>query len=242
MNEEEKLAPQAPQASQASQAPQDIKAPKDETPEVTADPEEEKSSSPAPLGGRSVFAYLAVLFGAAFLLLLFAYLMQQRDSAEIMGNLSQLRESMGSIQSIDELTEENRALREEKDSLQAKSDEMEKQIEQLEAELAGEQNEVNRWRDINSESQATIDACCKVAKLKQLYEEGKIEEARAFLDTIPESETVAGMDEVEYLVGNYVAKFISIEDPDFRESLLPYDPLEEWRALKEALAEEEETE
>ena len=183
-----------------------------------------------------------MLFGVAFLLLLFSYLMQQRDNQEITGTLSQLRESMGSIESIDQLVEENRQLREEKDGLRSRLDELEKQLNQLEAELTGEQNEVNRWRDINSESQATIDACCKVAKLKQLYEDGKIEEAKAFLDTIPESENMEGMDEVEYLVGNYVAKFISIEDPDFHESLLPYDPLEEWRALKEALAEEEETE
>lgn len=223
MNEEDK------QTSQVSQ-----------TPEETESPQEEKASSPTPLGSRSVFAYLAVLFGVAFLLLLFAYLMQQRDSAEIMGNLSDLRTSMGSIQSIDQLTEENRALREEKDSLQAKSDELEKQLDQLEAELAGEQNEVNRWRDINTESQATIDACCKVAKLKQLHEDGEIEEAKAFLDTIPESENAEGMDEVEYLLRIYIGKYTGIEDPDLRDSLLPYNPLEEWQALKEALAEEEE--
>lgn len=142
MNEEEK---QAPEASQASQASEDIEALKDvETPEVAADPEGEKPNSPAPLGGRSVFAYLAVLFGAAFLLLLFAYLMQQRDSAEIMGNLSQLRESMGSIQSIDELTEENRALREE--------------IEGLKEQVASLEEENEREKKIRSDYEVELDS------------------------------------------------------------------------------------
>lgn len=142
MNEEEK---QAPEVSQAPQASQDIEAPKDvETPEVAADPEGEKPNSPAPLGGRSVFAYLAVLFGAAFLLLLFAYLMQQRDSAEIMGNLSQLRESMGSIQSIDELTEENRALREE--------------IEGLKEQVASLEEENEREKKIRSDYEVELDS------------------------------------------------------------------------------------
>ncbi len=67
---------------------------------------------------KSVFVYLAILFAAAFLLLLFAYLMQQRNSAEILGNLSDLRESMTSFHSLDEVMDENRALREENEKLQ----------------------------------------------------------------------------------------------------------------------------
>ena len=93
---------------------------------------------------RSVFAYLAILFGTAFLLLLFAYLMQQRDSAEIMGNLSQLRESMGSIQSIDELTEENRALREE--------------IEGLKEQVASLEEENEREKKIRSDYEVELDS------------------------------------------------------------------------------------
>lgn len=235
MSEDEKQAPQAPQASQASQATEIA-----ETQEETEAPEEEKSTPSSPLGGRSVFAYLAVLFGAAFLLLLFAYLMQQRDSAEIMGNLSDLRASMGSIQSIDELTEENRQLREEKEALEEQVSDIQKQLDELEAELAGTQDEVNRWKEIYSESQATIDACCKVAQLKQLYEQGDIEEAKAFLNNIPESEHTKEMDEVEYRLSHNLTKFVTFENPDRSVTLLPYNPLlEEWQALKDALAEEE---
>ena len=105
------------------------------TQEETEAPEEEKSTPSSPLGGRSVFAYLAVLFGVAFLLLLFAYLMQQRDSQEITANLSQLRESMGSIQSIDQLVEENRQLREEKEALEAETAQLQEEQGKLNEQL-----------------------------------------------------------------------------------------------------------
>lgn len=111
--------------------------------EVQESPEAPEHASPPPRR-RSVFVYLAVLFGTAFLLLLFAYLMQQRDSEEIMGNLSDLRQSLGSIQSIDQLVEENRALREEleglKEQITALETENEKQKEiahEFEVELDG---------------------------------------------------------------------------------------------------------
>lgn len=106
------------------------------TQEETEAPEEEKSTPSSPLGGRSVFAYLAVLFGVAFLLLLFAYLMQQRDSQEITANLSQLRESMGSIQSIDELVEENRALREEMEGLKKDNETLQAGLQSAADDLA----------------------------------------------------------------------------------------------------------
>lgn len=100
---------------------------------LTPGPEEEQGeeqpSTPSPRG-RSVFPYLAVLFATAFLLLLFAYLMQQRDSEEIRGNLSDLRESMGSIQSIDQLVAENQALRQEINGLKEQAAAMEEELEQ----------------------------------------------------------------------------------------------------------------
>ena len=119
MNEEMDQAPKTPEPPGAS-----------ETPEISGE-----GSSSSPPRRRSVFAYLAILFGTAFLLLLFAYLMQQRDSQEITANLSQLRESMGSIQSIDQLVEENRQLREEKEALEAETAQLQEEQGKLNEQL-----------------------------------------------------------------------------------------------------------
>lgn len=122
MNEEMDQAPKTPEPPGAS-----------ETPEISGE-----GSSSSPPRRRSVFAYLAILFGTAFLLLLFAYLMQQRDSQEIIGNLSQLRESMGSIQSIDELLEENRTLREELEALKGDNESLQSSLQSAADDLADE--------------------------------------------------------------------------------------------------------
>ena len=90
----------------------------------------ERASAKAERRKRSALVYLVILFAAAFLMLLLAYFMQQRNSAEIIGNLSDLRESMGNIQSIDQLVEENRALREENEGLKGQLAALEQEYEQ----------------------------------------------------------------------------------------------------------------
>lgn len=213
MNEEEK---QSEEISEASEAPV--------TPENTSSPPRR----------RSVFAYLAILFGTAFLLLLFAYLMQQRDSQEITGYLSDLRTSMGNIQSIDQLVEENRALREEKDNIQARLDELEKQLGELEGKLAASEDLAARRFTRLEEAQLVIDAFSSLADLRQLYEDGDLERAKALLDSVEED----GSDTVE---AGFYQHFAG--HPNWPEAAETYPPLVEWQELKQAvrdaLAEEE---
>lgn len=101
----------------------------------------------APAGGRqrSVFVYLAILFAAAFLMLLLAYFMQQRSSEEIMGNLNDLRDSMTSMRSLDDLLEENRGLREENEG--------------LEERIAALEQETEEQREIARSFEVELDGC-----------------------------------------------------------------------------------
>lgn len=202
-----------------------------EVPDTPESPGEEQLSSPP--RRRSVFAYLAILFGTAFLLLLFAYLMQQRDSQEIMGNLSDLRESMGSIQSIDELVEENRTLREEKDTLQARLDELEKQAGELETELAAsEELAAKRFTQLE-QSQTVIDAFSTLVDLRQLYEDGDMEDAKELLDSV-KAFAYEAKDHVEEGF-EYHFRLSHSTDPDLEAALEAYPPLVEWRELKQAV-------
>lgn len=207
------------------------------TQEETEAPEEEKSTPSSPLGGRSVFAYLAVLFGVAFLLLLFAYLMQQRDSQEITAYLSQLRESMGSIQSIDQLVEENRQLREENEGLKGQVSGLETERDDLKNELEISNGIIGVRDHDQQEMQHIISALDTLARVRTLYEEDHLDEAREILDELPMEE---GTDQVEYYLTIYAnlysPKNMGMADPEL------YNPLKEWRALKEALAETEEEE
>lgn len=95
---------------------------------TTPPPEAEKPDAPpsAPSTKKStpVFVYLAIMFAAAFLMLLLAYFIQERNSAMQIGNL---QSAMESFQSLDDLVEENQQLR---DELQSMTDENAKLIEE----------------------------------------------------------------------------------------------------------------
>lgn len=73
------------------------------------------TSSPTGKKNNAVVNYIAILFGAAFLLLLMTYLMEQRQSAEA---LDGLRNSVSAMQSVEGLYEQNSQLVEENNKLE----------------------------------------------------------------------------------------------------------------------------
>lgn len=78
----------------------------------------------------SVFGYLAVLFGVAFLLLLMAFFQQQRANDE---TADALQKSQSTIESIQHLLEETNALQEEKDRLTEQVNDLQGQVAELDA-------------------------------------------------------------------------------------------------------------
>ncbi len=94
----------------------------------------EKTVTPAQQARRrsSVFVYLAVLFGAAFLLLLVTYMMELRDNRQLeqqyqagqeqIEDLNQ--QSKSAVQSLNSLYAENETLKEQTELLQKQLDEL----------------------------------------------------------------------------------------------------------------------
>lgn len=100
-----------------------------------------------PSGKHSVFSYLAILFLAAFVLLLFSYLMDRGNDEAIDG----LKDSVSAMQSAQEVYEENKALREQLDQL-------EDQLEQVQGQLQTTQNQVGQLEQQAQGLQQQIDA------------------------------------------------------------------------------------
>ena len=94
---------------------------------------ENKQPKKAPGKGAPVFTYLAIMFAAAFLMLLLAYFIQQRNNEVAIDGL---KDSLTSFQSMDELMEENRALREELEALEQEKETLEETVDAWEAEYA----------------------------------------------------------------------------------------------------------
>ena len=91
--------------------------------------------SDAPKNKKSgpVFGYLAIMFAAAFLMLLLAYFIQQRNNEVAIDGL---KDSITHFESMDELLEDNRKLREELDALEQELDALEAEKEQLEEKIS----------------------------------------------------------------------------------------------------------
>lgn len=87
--------------------------------------EEDKAPAPEKNKRSSFYVYLAVLFGAAFLMLLLAYFVQQRNNATAQ---SDLRSSFSA--SRQELMEEIEGLEEEKAALEGQITQLEEQLKQ----------------------------------------------------------------------------------------------------------------
>ena len=94
--------------------------------EPDAPPQREETPPPSKNKPSSVYIYLAVMFGAAFLMLLLAYFVQRRSNDDVRDDLrlatASRQELMEQIQTLEgenqTLTEGQRALREEAERLQ----------------------------------------------------------------------------------------------------------------------------
>lgn len=107
-------------------------------------PETPKKESPLNKPG-SVGFYLAILFAVAFLLLLLAFFMQQRANDEALGSLTQ---SITSIESLNQLLDENRELREELELTEDTLELTQQELEATQAELADTADSMAQMKNV----------------------------------------------------------------------------------------------
>lgn len=125
-----------------------------------------------PTGSRSVLVYLIILFIAAIILLLLAFFMQQRNNEQTINGLKQ---SVSTMQSVQDLYDENAALKE--------------QLEQLEEEAQAQQSELdqlnlqNRSLQQQAESlESTAQAMDWFWQINEAYVRGRYALARELIE------------------------------------------------------------
>ena len=142
MKEEKKPGPHTPPAGEETPAQE---APAREIPAEG----EDKPLTPGQRRRRqqSVFQYITILFGAAFVLLLLTFLMERRQFQQLQEqNEAQIddlqQSSVNAVQSLTNLTqehaalkEENQALQEENQGLSEENEALRRQLEELTADL-----------------------------------------------------------------------------------------------------------
>ena len=171
--------------------------------------ESKKSSSTGDHESRvRVFRYLSILFAAAFLLLLLAFLMQNRTNQEAISDLTE------SVTTVHNVVEENTALRE-------RNAELEKKLEQLTVALEEARASDKESRAAFSLTKQRLNALHTLNNIRALYNEGKYKDARNLIDR--------NKPLLEQHLEEYSQNVLSDEGRAI------YDPLEAYRALVDRL-------
>lgn len=89
---------------------------------------------------KSVFQYIAILFGAAFVLLLLTFVMERRQYQMLQeqneAQIDDLQQSVNAVQSLNSLYEENAALKEKTQELEEENQDLQEQVDQLEQQVS----------------------------------------------------------------------------------------------------------
>lgn len=106
-------------------------------------PSKVKKGASSSGAGKPVFIYLAIMFAAAFLLLLMAYFIQQRNNEVAMDGL---RHSLTFSESMAELLDENQDLRAHLDDLQDQLNSVQSELDQVNALNAQAQEAAEQYK------------------------------------------------------------------------------------------------
>lgn len=147
-------------------------------------PEEKKPQTPPPEQPVSererqkrVYAYIAVLFTAAFILILWSFLSTHRSNQEV---IDQVKGSTSLMQST---IEENRALESEIDALEARVDELETSLDRAEEAL-------DAAAEASARQEAVISALDRLRKLEGAFEAYQYETAKELVLAFEDNDLV----------------------------------------------------
>ena len=158
---------------------------------------------------NSVLFYLVILFAAAFVLLLMSFLMQQRANQAALDDLRQTSDS--TVQSLENLLEENESLKADNTALQAQVDSLGDQL--ADAQAGGGEADALR---------AQLTALTCLNQVRACYNDGRNADAR---DAAAAGEdALADQGGVEAVLAQVSAGLTDAQRAD-------YDPLEAWRSL-----------
>jgi len=126
---------------------------------------------------NSVFQYIAILFMAAFVLLLYTFMMERRQSKQ---QIDDLQQSVSTVQSLQNLYDENAQLKEETNNLQ-------KQIDALNNQLAGAEEGQGLLQAQIEESEKSVEAMTWFWQLNDAYVRGRLKQCRSLITSMEEA-------------------------------------------------------
>ena len=130
---------------------------------------------------KSVFQYIAILFGAAFVLLLFTFLMERRQYQLLQeqneAQIDDLQQSVNAVQSLNSLYEENAALKEKTQELEEENQDLQEQVDQLEQQAS----------DLSVQAEKTSQAMDWFWQIDEAYVRGRYSLCRQLIESLEEA-------------------------------------------------------
>lgn len=130
---------------------------------------------------KSVFQYIAILFGAAFVLLLFTFVMERRQYQMLQeqneAQIDDLQQSVNAVQSLNSLYEENAAMKEKTQELEEENQDLQEQVDQLEQQVS----------DLSVQAEKTSQAMDWFWQIDEAYVRGKYTLCRELMDSLEEA-------------------------------------------------------
>ena len=130
---------------------------------------------------KSVFQYIAILFGAAFVLLLFTFLMERRQyqllQEQNAAQIDDLQQSVNAVQSLNSLYEENAALKEKTQDLEEQTQALQEQVDQLQQQVA----------DLSEQAEKTSQAMDWFWQINEAYVRGRYTLCRQLMESLEEA-------------------------------------------------------
>lgn len=130
---------------------------------------------------KSVFQYIAILFGAAFVLLLFTFVMERRQYQLLQqqneAQIDDLQQSVTAVQSLNSLYEENAALKEKTQDLESRNQTLEEQLTGLEEQVA----------QLTEQAEKSSQALDWFWQIDEAYVRGKYTLCRQLIESLEEA-------------------------------------------------------
>ena len=163
--------------------PQETPTPGPEQTPAAGDKKADKPLTPGQQRRRqkSVFQYIAILFGAAFVLLLFTFLMERRQyqllQEQNAAQIDDLQQSVNAVQSLNSLYEENAALKEKTQDLEEQIQALQEQVDQLQQQVA----------DLSEQAEKTSQAMDWFWQINEAYVRGRYTLCRQLMESLEEA-------------------------------------------------------
>lgn len=126
---------------------------------------------------NSVFQYIAVLFMAAFVLLLYTFMMERRQSQQ---QINDLKQSASTVQTLQGLIDENNQLKEDINQLKDQIEELNRQLDTVQTEKTKVETQVQEEKNITQ-------AMSWFWQINDASVRGRLNQCRALIASIEEA-------------------------------------------------------